>query len=581
MIFRRFFTLIFLCVVFSAVSLAQVPPTVPDAKKEKAAVELEKTALEMLEQTVGEAATLKLSENRALVYVMAGDTLWLKNEKRARQLFRNAANEIIQANNAPADKSNPTTSDEAMFGRMEIHNLRQMLVQTLATHDAEMALELLQTTRPAEIAAAMLNYLSPAAEQDSASNQISQRQRNFKIEQEIQLEQSIAARAAEQDPQRAAKLIRASLSKGLSFEVMNSIVKVGEKDIELANKLLGEAIGKLLESDFSKRPNDIHFAVNMLGAFTEPRRAHPKNKVAAQLKLDEKTLKDLANKIADSMLKTTSAPEGYFIFNSAMPFLEKLIPERFALLRQKQTELIKQIPKEFGFREMPRSLSDPNATPEELLAEAAKADSQMRGAFYYQAASRAIANGEEEKARSLLQNLPGGKERDDALGQLDTALAAKHLQAGKLEEARKIIDRMNIGNSKLEQIVGLAVASHRLNTKESKEGALKLMDEARQMVNDLPEDRDETEGLLKVIVGYAVIEPARAFAMLTPIVEQANDLINAGAILAKFNKQNQIFRNGEIVMANGFGGGSASFFPLRQRIENAGASRFGTHARPG
>jgi len=566
MIFRRFISITFLSLAFFTVSPAQISPMDTDSKKEKAALELEKTALEMLEQTVGEAATLKLAENRALVYAMAGDAFWSKNEKRARQLFRNAANEIVQGNNTASEKSASAVSNEATLDGMEIYNLRRLVLLALAAHDAKMALELLQTTRPAEVGAAMLNYLSPAAE-SVANGLVEKRQRNYRIEQEIQLEQSIAARAAEQDPQRAAKLIRESLAKGMSFEMMNLIGKVAEKDIELANKLLGETIEKLLEIDLSARQDDMFFAINTLRKFAAPKRANPDSKGASQLKPDDKLLKDLANKVADSLLKATSSIDNSMTLNWAMPILEKLTPEKIARLRQKQAETNKLMWGTSGTSEPPRSLNDPNATPETLLADAAKADSQMRPAFYYQAAERAIANGEEEKLRPLLQKLPEGKERDDVLNRLDTTLAAKHLQAGRLEEARKIVDRMSLGNSKVEQIVGLAVASHRLNTKESKEAALKLMDEARQMVNDFPEDRDETEGLLKIVAGYATIEPPRAFALLAPVVEQANDLINAGAILAKFNKQNQIFRNGEIVMANGFGGASANFFRYAKELK--------------
>jgi hypothetical protein len=310
----------------------------------------------------------------------------------------------------------------------------------------------------------------------------------------------------------------------------------------------------------------MNFAVNLLGTFTSSRRANPNNKVLSQLKVDDKTLKDLANKIADALLKTNGF-EGYFSFRSALPILEKIVPERTALLKQKQGELKKQMPQGANIAELPPSMNNLSATPEAILADAAKAEPRMRGMLYRQAAHRAISNGESEKVRSLLQNLPESKERDDAIAEIDSNLAAQQLKAGKIDEARKIIDRMGSGNSKVEQTVNLAVVSHRLNTKESKEAALKLMDDAKQMVKDFPEDKDETEGLVKVIAGYAVIDPPRAFTMLSPVVEQANELINAGAILAKYNKQNQIFRNGEILMANGFGSAGSKFFRYGKELK--------------
>lgn len=560
--------------VFNSVS-AQVSPTESNIEKEKAALELEKNALELLDQSINEAAALKLAENRAFVYATAGDALWSKNEKRARQLFRDAANEIVQANNAPPENTGATTTGiETTFGRMEIYNLRRVVLQTLAARDAELAMELLLTTRPADVAAELQNYLAAAqqpTEKTPASGQTSKLSspsslRNYKALQEIQLEQSIAARAAGQDPQKAAKLIRESLSKGLSYEVLNSIYRVGAKDVELANKLLDETMQKALDADLAKKQNEMLFAVNLLNTFAAPRNANPANKVLAQLKVDDKTLKDLAAKIADTLMKGNSF-ETYFSFNMALPILEKIVPERAAQLRQKQSELKKQMPQGMSITEMPRSINDPNAAPETIIADAAKANPLIRGALYRQAASRAVANGEGEKTRALLQSQPESKERDDAIAQIDSNLAANQLRAGKIDEARKTIDRMANGNSKVEQIVALAVVSHRLNTKESKEAALKLMDEAKQMVKDFPEDKDETEGLIKVIAGFVVIDPPRAFTMLSPVIEQSNELVNAGAILAKYNKQNQTFRDGEILMANNLGAAGAKFLRYGKELK--------------
>lgn len=563
----RIFRFIFLVILFSIGCLsaaAQILPTESQSGKEKAAQELEKNALDLLEQVAGSAVLLKLPENRAMVYATAGDLFWARNEKRARTLFRDAANEIVLANNTPLENSGAFSPAQAMLGRPEIYNLRRMVLQTLAIRDAEFALELLQLTRPADVAAEMQTYLSQTPAQVSADKLTPKLPNNYKVQQEIQLEQSLVARAAEQDPQKAAKLIRESWSKGMSYEVLSLIYKVGGKDIDLANTLLTETVQKLLDTDLSKRQNELNFSVNLLRTFATPRKDNPNNKELSKLKVDETMLKDLANRIADSLMKA-SGYNSYFSFSSAMPILEKVVPERAVQLKQKQTALKKQIPA--GFPETPRSFSDPNAAPETLIADAAKAEPRMRGMMYRQATMRAMSSSDPEKFRSLLQSLPEGKERDDAISLLDSNIAAKLLQQGKLEEVRKIVDRMSVGNAKVEQLVGLAVASFRLNTKESKETALKFMEEARQMVNNFPEDKDETEGLIKVVAGYTVIEPDRAFGMLSPVIEQANNLINAGALLAKYNKQNQIFRNGEILMANGFASGGSKFFQYGKELK--------------
>lgn len=546
---------------------AQTSPTESQTEKEKAARELEKNALDLLEQAVNEAAGLKLPENRALAFTMAADLLWSKDRKRARTLFGNAAAEIIQANNAPpkADNTNPA---QWMLGRQEIYNLRRMLLLTLAAYDAEYALELLPTTRPSDVAAEMQNYYSPQKAEETSNSQVPKSLRNLKVEQELQLEQSIAAKAADQDPQKAAKMIRESLLKGFSYQILPTIYKVASKDAELANKLLSEVFGKLSGADLSKRQNDLTFAVSLLNSFASPRRESPNNPGLSKLKVEDKTLKDLANQVADTLMNTKDFTS-YFGFYGAMPVLEKLLPERAAQLQQKQAALKKQMPENMTFFEPPRSLSDPNASPETLIADAAKVQPQMRGILYSQAVNRAVSSKDAdlENIRSLLKNLPESRERDNAIAMLDSNISRKLLEQGKTDEARRIIDRMEIDNAKVEQIVALALASYRLNTKESKEAALKLMEEARQMVKDFPEDKDETAGLLKVIAGFAVIDPARAFLMLSPVIEQANELINASAALAKYNKQNQIFRDGEIIMASSFGAVGSNLFGYGKQLK--------------
>ncbi len=78
--------------------MGQTSPTESKSKKEKIQKELEAQALKILDQAVGDAATLKLAQNRAIVSAIAGDLYWKFDEKRARVFFRNSANDILDAN---------------------------------------------------------------------------------------------------------------------------------------------------------------------------------------------------------------------------------------------------------------------------------------------------------------------------------------------------------------------------------------------------------------------------------------------------------------------------------------------------
>jgi hypothetical protein len=571
----------------SGLALAQFPLKKSDPEKEKAAQELEKNAVELLEQAIGETAALKLPENRALIYAMSGDLLWTRDEKRARVLFRNAAGEIVQIINARAEKPD-SRSFETPGGvvmpfnprQMEIFSLRQMVLRTLAERDAEMALEILQVTRLPEIAAEMQTYAMPTPAPSSMQKPQTQPQpmqpvaRNLRVEQEIQLEQTLLAKAAAQDPAKAAQRIRETLEKGFSPEILAALQRIYRKDAELGAKLFEETIQKLLGADLSKPAANMNFAVNLLRSYAFPPKENPNAKPEPRLVIDDKAARDLAGKIADTFMKAANASQ-ISALNFALPVLQKIVPERVAQLKQKQAALKKQAPQNTRAFDTPASLSDPAATPEKMIADATKAQPQFRGSLYRQAAFRgAAAGGDAEKIRALLQSQPESRERDDAIAFLDANLVQNQLRAGKTDEARRIIDRMPFGAAKAEQLVQLALASFRLNTKESRENALRIMSEAREMVRDYPEDKDETDHLLKVVAGYAVIEPERAFTMLAPVIEQANEVINAQAVLARYNKQTQNFRDGELVVSNSFGALNSKVFRYGRELKMLAQSDF-------
>ncbi|HEX8734245.1 MAG TPA: hypothetical protein VF721_02910, partial [Pyrinomonadaceae bacterium] len=368
------------------------------------------------------------------------------------------------------------------------------------------------------------------------------------------------------DPAKAAQRIRENLEKGFSMEIVSSLQRIYRKDAELATKLFDEMIQKLLASDFSKTQANLIFALNLIRPVAFPPKENPNAKSPPRLAVDDKTAKDIAGKIADTFMKATNANQ-IFTLNSALPVLQKLVPDRIAQLKQKQAALKKQAPQNTRAPEILTSLSDPNATPEKLIADATKAQPQFRSSLYRQAAVRSISGGDPEKIRALLQSQPESRERDEAIALLDANLVTNQLRAGKTDEARRLIDRLPFGPAKADLLVQLAVVLYRLNTKESRESALRIMGEVREMIKDYPEDKDELDNLLKVVAGFAVIEPERAFTMLAPVIEQANEVINAQAVLARFNKQTQNFRDGELVISNSFGALNSKVFRYGKELK--------------
>ncbi len=56
--------------------------------------------------------------------------------------------------------------------------------------------------------------------------------------------------AADQSPERAVKLLKESLKKGLTNETLGLLKKLHTKDAEAADKIASEVVGKLIQSRF-------------------------------------------------------------------------------------------------------------------------------------------------------------------------------------------------------------------------------------------------------------------------------------------------------------------------------------------
>jgi hypothetical protein len=550
---RHLFYSLFLVILVSNSVFAQTSPTESAAEKEKAQKEREKKAVELIEEIASEISFLKFSDNRALVLASVADLLWKRDEKRARQLFRQSAHEIVASNNLPPESSNMPMA----FNFSRNASPRQQILMTVAARDAELALELLYLTRPADVAAALAAYAqqsqparqgaqTPAASMEQAQNR-------FLAEGELRLEQSFSMQAAANDPKLAAKLLRESMSKnGVTSSAFGVVQRINQKDNELAVKLLEEIAGRLSGETLDTNSDKGNLIVSFLRSFySNPPQAGAKPNESKPLKLEDKTAKDLANKLADYFMKAEAnrSMNVYFQFRTAMTVLEKIIPERMQLLKQKQEAIKKSLPQEMAANADLFSGND--NSPEKMIANANRMPEQTRGFMYRSAINQAVGEGKADAIRAALNQAPAGKQRDDALVYLDSKIAETRIKDGKIDEARKIIDSLASVKEKVERLVQMAISFHQKDTKEDRETAAKLMTEARSLIDYSPQDEDAVGDFLRIASGYAYIEPDTAFSMLDAFADQTNELVNAAATVAKFDKNNPNFKNGELILTRG------------------------------
>ncbi|MEO8073481.1 MAG: hypothetical protein ABI686_09555 [Acidobacteriota bacterium] len=543
MFFLRFICFALLSLTFSSLIFAQTSPTESKTEKENEQKKMEEQVLKMLDQAVGDAATLRLPQNRAMVYAIAGDLYWKFDEKRARELFRSSANDIIVANvEAERDKK---ANDDPYANIFDFDDVRNQILPMIAKHDADLALEMLVQTRPAKLAEELAKATQPNTKQDDGGY-LNFNPEQYRVRQEIALEQSFAVLAAEQNPDKAIKLIKDSLAKGISWNVLPLLQKLNKKDEKKATQLADDVISKIIDTDLTKKKDDLGAAIRFLLYATNPN--VPKDTKEKPFKFTDSQLKDLAGKIADTFLKPSNSLDMMLGMSQAMPSLEKFVPEKFGLLKQKQAEAMKNMPPEVKQFEQQQKIWNQNTTPEDLLADLPKLNEYEKISAYQSINNKLAQMDDEARAKKIIEQIPDEKARADAAEKFESGKISRLAKDGKLDEAKKLIGNLGKKKTQIQKLVALAMEFQKKTTDKDHETAVNLMKDAKALANEYPEDEDELNDLMEIVRGYATVDSNEAFRIFDPIVDQINDFVQASAILSKYNKRDQNFKKTELLM---------------------------------
>jgi hypothetical protein len=518
----------------AAAQLPQPPKQESEEEKAKARKELERKALALLDETLEGAAVLKLAENRAAVRVQAADLLWPRDEKRARSLFRDAA----------ADLAALKPGDQGRGGRdyWMAAQLRSQLLYTAAARDAQFALELLRDSRPA------------SADGTNAGDP----------DGELRLEQSLTALAAESDPKAAMRLAEESLSKGVTYGVLGLLDRLRRKDSEAATKLAGEVVEKLRGETLGGGQEPWMVGVSLLNSVLLPQSGEqltyynnipvPSARAAERPKplvMEDSDVRDLADLVATAALKDSPGNGAFGLLMSIrplMPELEKRVPARAAQLKLKFAEMDKLLdPRARAWANYDSVMGKP---PDAMLEEAAKAPAEMRNQIYMAAATKLFGAGEAERARAIVSENLRGQEREQMLAYLDNAEVARAVEKGNTDDARAVVSRVKSKERRASALANLATLYAAKGDRKTAGG---LLEEARGLLDRQPGNEREVEALLEVARAYALVEPAKTFELIEPLIDQANDMMAAAALLEKFGAGGGMFRKGEMLLGPGMG----------------------------
>jgi hypothetical protein len=482
----------------------------------------------LLEQIAKDAEVLRLPENRALVLAKLGDGYRNTDEKRARQLFQSAINDLVTAQNeADAEKK----QNGSLYGLVYGTAPRQEILMLIANYDAEFALDAFYKSRPPKIALALA--ANNTEKKESESGQFALNETNF--------EQNLISKVSEQSPQKAIKLFRESLAKGVTYEAFNFIEKLKTKDFDLAGQLAVEVADKLIASDFAKDPQTAALSAAFVSEYGK--KTEPNTKL---IKIEDKLLRELMAKVVKNLLKSE---EGGYEIESLLPLIEKFAPESLAAIKQRKAKYDKDNRREEydGYTKLLES----NPSPEKLLSEADKYPDELKNQIYYAAAEKYAQSGNVEGAKKLIASKLPENERENYLTQMNYNLINQAITAEKYDEAAGLINLIPVESSRFYFLIQLATTIYQKNPTDNKTKALGVVNQAREMIPQPVETLEDISLLMQLATTVAEIDAEQAFPILESLTYQINEYVEAAAIVGKYRSDGSV-RRGELIV-NSYG----------------------------
>ena len=520
----------FLALVCFAAPIAAQTATGNAEKEQQQKQELTKKAYALVDEIATAANGLKLPENRSYVLTSAAELLWSHDEKRARAIFWDALASInlmaVPATNGATSKKSTRKNEDRYYA---IYRLRQDLLRAVARRDPQLALDMLRSSRQMALPQTDVNYRPP---------------------DDSDLEQQIATEAAARDPERALQFARESLAKGLTVRTLEMIDRLNGLDQELAAKFAGDVIEKLQTRHLGSDIFASRIAFNLLFWSRSPGDAAMKRDAAAadrhRLKLKTETRRQLVEMVINAALTVSANSDLLNSVTEIMPEIQEFFPERVVPLQKKVSVFEQTLNKE------QRSWNDYNSlvrsgSPEQMITASLKADDEQRQMLRQQAVVIAIYRQRADALREFIRN-----EIDDESLQrsLTDSLDAEQITAatvrGDADELRTLLPRVRRSEQRARAMAEIAVV---LEKKGEHDEAVKLLDEARTLIKVDFESESQSNALLALVAAYAVVDPAKAFAIIERTIDRANDQISKALLLDKIVRTG-VIKNGELILQN-------------------------------
>jgi hypothetical protein len=539
----KFFLVLLL--VIPIVRAQSAPPETSAAEKKKARDEREKRTLALVDEIITESQSLKLPENRIRIDIALAGSLWSRDEKRARSLFKEAAASLSEIT-AAIESEDPEYRNQAQLPQQ----LRQEMVQIAANHDARLAVDFLRATRI-----------------DSTSRSPNSGLTNL----EAQLEMRVANQIADKDPSDALSVAEDSLKIALDYEALNLLYRLQSQQKALAERFLDDILTGLRTYGIGNSPA-APIALNLLRTWSENNRvakdpSAPRTTAVLSLSnFDEGTARELANMIIDALLskepaRTVTAYGRTFIdgpsslypgqingifqqLKPLLPDIERLAPDRVAAIRPRIVEFEKSYEAQQGpwvkYQELAQT-----GTSDALMEAAKSAPSEVVDNLVRQAALKAVNQGDDGRARQIVENIADPMQRADLKSQLVRQSFYRASGQKRLTEARALISRLP---SVEEQANLLAQMASSFAGEGENTTAIQLLGEAEVLLGDRALSYGQLQVQMQIARAYGPLDASKTNAMVEKVIDQINGLTAAALVLSGFDIQ-QHFRAGEFVIS--------------------------------
>ena len=468
----------------------------------------QQSALMALDRLLGEAKSFKSSELRVRTHARVADMLWGYDEPRARRLFAEAFTEADSL-----DAARPASGASPPAPALPHNNLRGEVLARASRHDAELAEKLAASAAGAAAA-------GRAAPENRASH--------LKALSGAYLEAALGV--VESDPERAAQLIELSLHGGIDRMLPRALAALRVRRPAAAQEIFGRALA-VAGSDTARLDEQTRLLASyVFPGFGMPAGVpghSPPAADPAESALIRSFLNftlDVAVRWHNKVLETGNQPAAvrdvydYDTARALQPYFVQHLPDRADQFRGLVGVMSQSVP-----RWQTNELADKMAQPvgfDEAVKEAEEArDSLQKDLLYFRAAAAAAGRGEFERALSLVEKVGGEDFRVGFDAALRLGAVNSSVSGGEIEQAY----RYAVGALDVRQRAALLgrIANALIDKKDTSQ-ALRILDEAEQLIGRAAEGRDKAQAVLTLANARARIDPVRGFENMEAAVKAFN-----------------------------------------------------------